>query len=187
MARSHGAQDGAKHISEKVKEPGSLVTAGTIQRKILPGEKLMCSSCYQQRNTQRKVHHAVPALALHGCTFFTVACALCVLQAAAKVKDTDPAVAAAGETLTSLAHLPPSLEPAQPAALTTAADAETAIGVGDLASGSTALAPAAEAVASLYPRRISHGAVCSSSVHVRVLMRLCVRCPAEAVVHPFGS
>ena len=41
------APDG--HIRVKEKTPGSKLTAGTIQRKILPGELLMCSACDQKQ------------------------------------------------------------------------------------------------------------------------------------------
>ena len=55
------APDG--RIKYKEKKPGSTLHARMIQRTIVPGEQLMCSSCYQQKNTAQKVHHAVAALA----------------------------------------------------------------------------------------------------------------------------
>lgn len=58
------------HIKHDVKEkkPGSKLHEATIQRTIQPGEKLMCSSCYQQKAANQKVqtessHHTAPALA----------------------------------------------------------------------------------------------------------------------------
>ena len=60
------APDGRIKNDVKEKQPGSVVPARTIQRQILPGEHLMCSSCYQKKRSDsaaQKVHHAVPALA----------------------------------------------------------------------------------------------------------------------------
>ena len=45
------------------KMPGSKLHTATIQRRILPGELLMCSACEQKQRDGQKVHHAVPALA----------------------------------------------------------------------------------------------------------------------------
>jgi hypothetical protein len=58
--------DGRIKNDVKEKTPGSVLHARTIQRPILPGEHLMCSSCYQKKrfdSAAQKVHHAVPALA----------------------------------------------------------------------------------------------------------------------------
>ena len=57
------APGGRIKYDAKPKKPGSVLHARTIQRKIQAGEHLMCSSCYQKQNNDKKVHHAVPALA----------------------------------------------------------------------------------------------------------------------------
>lgn len=57
------APGGRIKYDAKPKKPGSVLHARTIQRKIQAGEHLMCSSCYQKQSFDKKVHHAVPALA----------------------------------------------------------------------------------------------------------------------------
>ena len=60
-------EDGSIKDDVREKTPGNKLHARTIQRMMLPGEQLMCSSCYQhlcqQKKAVQKVRHAVPALA----------------------------------------------------------------------------------------------------------------------------
>ena len=138
----------------KDKTPGSKLHAASIQRTILPGELLMCSACEQKQRNGQTVHHAVPALATAcGCTLLTVACALCVLQAAAEVasasSNATAEAAAAVVALTNMrdarvvvqAQLAVQAQAPQLAVQAQRVDAAPAIGTGGSPSGSPSGSP----------------------------------------------